>query len=839
MTGAMAADKQSLSRIYSMDLGWRFHLGDLENYTTNMLNGGQVGENALGGGKTDLFEPEFDDSSWRGLNLPHDYTIEREHDQNVSAVYGALPMDTAWYRRCFDAPEGSRGKRFLLYFDGISRFSETFINGFHVRSQRFGTIGFSVDVTEAIRFDRKNVVAVRIDAAEGAEGWWYEGAGIYRHVWLRICNSIYIPRYGVAIGTTLNEGMDKGSLEVSTELCSEADEDKEVTVSSVVFALDGSEVVRLPEITSIIPSAKTVELSAEVDVDAPQLWSPDSPNLYTVKTSVLCDGVEIDSYEDRVGFRVFRFDKDEGFFINGKREVIKGVCTHQDHGGVGIAVPDALLKYRVQKLKAIGVNAFRIHHPSAPEVARLCDELGILFLAESRHFSCFSDSLEMLKEQIRQERNRACVVAWCIGNEEAIGSLPQAKEVALKMKRIARSLDPQCRPVTMGLHGRHMGLEAEHKGKAGALPALDIGGVNYDSNTLRSAIVKQPIFSSESVSMVATRGEYETDPDRGIVSSYDRKGVRWGQSGEELMDLLVNNPRIAGTFIWSGFDYHGEPTPYQWPNISSNFGLFDICGFRKDLSYFFEAWWSDHNVLHVFPHWNWKGTGKEVIDVWVYSNFDEVELLLNGRSLGRQVMPRFRHLEWKVSFEEGELVAAGYRNGELVRQHVVKTAGPEKRIVINASKMELVSDAQDVCVIDVSITDAEGVLCPKAENILAIEIDGPGRFIGASNGNPRSHEPSKLPFRKAFNGHAQFLVQSTDKSGVINVRVASSGLEQASVILVSSPTVKPWCVMESGVSDIQQAFFYPKGYLSGNSGNTQSAWSLEDMYRVTAGYEME
>jgi len=821
-----------------MDLGWRFHLGDLENYTTNMLNGGQVGEEALGGGKVDLFEPEFDDSGWRGLNLPHDYTIEQEHDSGVSVVRAALPMYVAWYRRAFDAPENSRGNRIFLYFDGISRFSEVFINGFHIRTQRFGTIGFSVDVTEAIRFDRKNVIAVRIDAAKGAEGWWYEGAGIYRHVWMRICHPVYIPQYGVAAAANLNDEMDRADLEVRTEIHSEEDVDREVTVRTALFAPDGLEISRLQDVKGIAPAGGTLTLCSSGVVDRPRLWCPDDPNLYTVKTSVECDGVEVDIHEDRVGFRSFRFDREHGFLINGKIEKIKGVCMHQDHGGVGIGVPDALLKYRLEKIKAIGINGLRIHHPCAPEVSRLCDELGILFLAETRHFSCFSDSLEMFQEQIRMERNRACVFAWCIGNEEAIGAQPQAKEVVRKMKRVMRSLDIQSRPVTMGLSGKHMGLYTATRGMSGAMPALDVVGFNYDSMSLRSAELPQPIFSSESVSMVATRGEYETDPDKGTVASYDRKGVRWGQSGEELMDILMNNPHVAGTFVWAGFDYHGEPTPYEWPNVSSNFGLFDICGFRKDLSYFFEAWWSKNDVLHIFPHWSWKGASKEVIDVWVYSNFEEIELILNHRSLGRKVMPRFKHVEWNVPFEEGELTAVGYRGGAPVQRHAIKTAGPEKSMIVSTSKTECAADGQDVVVLDVSIVDAEGNPCPHAESSLAIEIEGPGQLIGSHNGNPRSHEPAKLPFRKAFHGHAQFLIQFALQAGLINVRVTSPGLNEAAVVLISRPCDKPWGIVPSEVKDPRQGCFYPKGSLPGQSIDAKAAWSLEDMYRKTAGYEL-
>jgi len=338
--------------------------------------------------------------------------------------------------------------------------------------------------------------------------------------------------------------------------------------------------------------------------------------------------------------------------------------------------------------------------------------------------------------------------------------------------------------------------------------------------------------------MVSARGEYETDSGKGVVSSYDRKGVRWGQSGEELMDILMNHPRVAGTFVWAGFDYHGEPTPYEWPNVSSNFGLFDICGFRKDLSYFFEAWWSKNDVLHVFPHWSWQGASKEVIDVWVYSNFEEIELILNHRSLGRKVMPRFKHLEWKVPFEEGALTAVGYRGGVPVKRQVLKTAGPKKSIIVSASKTEFFADGQDVVVLDVSIEDAEGNPCPHAESGLAIEIEGPGQLIGSHNGNPRSHEPAKLPFRKAFHGHAQFLIQSALQAGHINVRVTSPGLDDAAVVLMSRPGDKPWGIVPSEVKDTQQGCFYPKGSLPQHSGDATSAWSLEDMYRMTAGYEL-
>ncbi len=718
------------------------------------------------------------------------------------------------------------GRRFILTFDGIERYSDVFVNGLHVKTQRFGYIGFSVDITEALNYGAKNVIAVRVNTNEGAEGWWYEGGGIYRHVWLEKCAPVHIPSYGVAIDPRLNDSFSTGTLQAKVDVVNESDEPAPISATIQLVDAKGqpSGDAKSPEVN--LGPGETRSISLQLQVAKPALWSPDAPNLYTLKTALLRNGSIIDGLDSPLGFRTFAFDEKEGFLVNGKKTIIKGVCLHQDYAGVGIAVPDALLRYRLTKLKELGVNAIRTHHPNPPELARMCNEMGILLLAETRHFSCFSDSLEMLDRMVRIERNNPCVIAWGLGNEEKLLDARGAAVVA-KMRREANLLDLQHRPVTMALNSWPDGPVAQ---------ALDVDGYNY--NTIDStSLPPLPIFQSEAGSVVCTRGEYQTDPKLGIVSSYDRKALDWAQSSEGVMNLAMTVPRIGGTFVWTGFDYHGEPTPYGWPNVVSNFGLLDLCGFRKDLSYYYEAWWSNHDVLHILPHWNWQGTGETNIAVWVFSNFDQVELLLNGKSLGTQDMPRYKHVEWKVPFAPGTLLAKGYRNGRVVAEQSVQTAGDPATIEIVPNRTQILADERDLTVFSIAIRDKDGNLCPRADNLLKFTVSGPGRMLGVGNGDPRSHEPEQLPFRKAFNGLAEIIVQSTETPGTIKLTVTSDGIPEKSADVVTELPEQTLPRVPSEVHDIEQAKFYPEE--EKDSLGKKKDWSLEEMYKDTAGIKPE
>ena len=807
---------------FSLDLSWRFHLGDVDGYTTDVYKGG-----GDGGSPASI---SYNDTAWRDINLPHDFMIETPIDSTASAVNGSLANGIAWYRREFDVSSADKGKRFLLTFDGISRHSHVYVNGFKVKYNTSGYIGFSVDITEALKYDSKNIIAVRVNTTEGAEGWWYEGGGIYRHVWLEKTSPVHIPNYGVAINPELNSDLKSASLKVQIEVKSESNIDTYIKPEIVLIDAKSREVKKFKGSSQLISAGETRMVSLEIPVENPMLWMPENPNLYKVETRLIQDDKIIDDVTSEIGFKKFVFDTTNGFSINGKKEIIKGVCLHQDHSGVGIAVPDALLRYRFKKLKEIGVNAIRIHHPVGPEFIELCNQMGFLFLAETRHFSVFSDQLEMFERMVKTERNAPCVIAWCLGNEENIQGEPRAANIVDKMRRVANRLDLQKRPVTMAFNGATNGPAAKE---------VDVVGYNYGTNRILGKNTHhKPFFSSESASVVNTRGEYKTDTIKKVSSAYDRKAVSWGQSAEEVMDFTMNLKKLGGTFIWTGFDYRGEPTPYGYPNVSSDFGLFDLCGFRKDISYFFEAWWSDHDVLHIMPNWNWEGHENKPIDVWVYSNYDEVELLLNGKSLGKKSMPKYKHLQWEVPYEKGTLEAKGYRNGKVEGTAVVKTAGPPAKMLIEPSKSEIMADQQDVVVFDISIVDADNNPCPNADNLLYFNVKGAGNILGVGNGNPGSHESDKIPIRRAFHGKAQVIVEATDKTGNINFKVRSKHLQTQSININSVVPTSSYNYLPSNVKDVEVMKFYPEPSFNSKNNSSKKVWTLEEMYEKTAGYKI-
>lgn len=807
----------------SLDLGWKFHLGDIEGYTNDVYKGG-------GDGGTPA-AINFNDSTWRGINLPHDFMVETPIDSIASNVNGSLSYGIGWYRRSFKVSSVDKGKRFILTFDGISRFSYVFVNGFQVKFNRSGYIGFSVDITEALNFGAENVIAVRVNTGEGAEGWWYEGGGIYRHVWLEKCTPVYIPPYGVAINPALDSTLTKASVEVKIEVSNEGEKSQLITPEIRFVDAKGNRLKSLKGLPEIISAGEKRILSLKMPVENLLLWTPENPNLYSLETYLIQDNIVVDGITNQIGFRSFTFDTINGFLVNGKKEIIKGVCLHQDHAGVGIAVPDALWRYRLKKLKELGVNGIRMHHPIGSELIQLCNEMGFFLLGETRHFSGFSDQIEMFERMVKMKRNAPSVFAWCLGNEETLQGDLKAVEIVKKMRRIANLLDLQRRPVTMAFNGETNGVVAKE---------VDVVGYNYGTGRILGNISHgKPIFSSESASMLTTRGEYKTDSKRKVASSYDRKAVSWGQSAEEVMDFTMNMQKLAGTFIWTGFDYRGEPTPYGWPNVSCDFGILDLCGFRKDLSYFFEAWWSNHDVLHILPHWNWEGSEKDTIDVWVYSNYHEVELMLNGNSLGKKIMPKYKHIEWKVPYKKGTLLAKGFRGGKEVATASMTTAGTPSIINIKANCKSIVADEQDVVVFDISICDKNNIECPDANNLLRFSLTGPGNILGVGNGNPGSHEADKLPIRRAFHGKAQVIVQSTNVPGDITLTVTSGDLNTQSITIKSTASKLPAMRISSNVKNVEVLKFYPEKPDNNTTNSAKKAWTLEEMYEKTAGYSIE
>jgi beta-galactosidase len=493
------------------------------------------------------------------------------------------------------------------------------------------------------------------------------------------------------------------------------------------------------------------------------------------------DDKVLDVLDVRFGFRDFRFDAREGFFLNDRPLKLKGVNNHQDHAGVGAAIPDALQIWRLKQLKALGANAYRAsHNPPTPELLDACDALGLLVIDETRQMSSAPEPMDELRRLVRRDRNHPCVMLWSIGNEEPQQGTPRGAKIAKAMAREIRRLDPT-RKITAAMN----------KGYGeGITEAIDVMGFNYHEELIEPFRLKypdMPIIGTETASAVSTRGEYERDDKRSLVSSYDVDAPYWGKTARAWWRLYNAKPYLLGGFVWTGFDYRGEPTPFNWwPSISSNFGIFDLCGLPKDIFYYYQSWWRDDlPVLHLLPHWNWEGREGQAIEVWAYSNLDAVELFLNGRSLGRQSPPRNGHVQWSVPYAPGRLVAYGYKGGKVVLKSERITAGAPASIIAEIDRTRLAADGQDVAVVNVSVRDKAGVIVPQAAVRVDFDLIGAGRLIGVGNGDPNCHEPDKASYRTTYNGWAQALVQARKTPGDIRLVARAEGLKSA-VVAISS-----------------------------------------------------
>ncbi|MFL5560774.1 MAG: glycoside hydrolase family 2 TIM barrel-domain containing protein, partial [Gemmatimonadaceae bacterium] len=511
-------------------------------------------------------------------------------------------------------------------------------------------------------------------------------------------------------------------------------------------------------------------------VSSPSLWSPETPSLYMLVTTLERDGSVVDRDETTFGIRTIRFDARDAFLLNGKRVELKGTCNHQDHAGVGAALPDRLQYYRIERLKEMGSNAYRTsHNMPAAELMDACDRLGMFVLDETRMFSSSEEGLSQLERLIRRDRNRPSVIAWSIANEEqGDQGWSRGALIATAMTRLAKRLDPS-RPVTAGM---------DQGFGSGISTVVDIQGFNYRHEKIdawRATHPNMPVMGTETGSTVSTRGVYVTDKERGYVPAYDVGAMPWSSTAEAWWSFFDARRWLAGGFVWTGFDYRGEPTPYGWPCVNSHFGLMDTCGFPKDNYFYYRAWWGSAPVLHLFPHWNWAGREGEEIEVWCHSNLDRVELFLNGRSLGSQAIARDSHAMWRVPFTPGRIEARGYRGNALVLTDARETTGPSARIVLRPDRATIDADGEDVSVVAVDVVDAQGRVVPTALDEITFRVFAPGTLLGVGNGDPSSHEPDHASVRRAFNGHCAAIVQSGPEAGTARVTASAPGLEGGSV----------------------------------------------------------
>jgi beta-galactosidase len=770
-----------------LDFDWRFAFGHSSEVHRDFGFGADQKTFAKQGTNVSTAaDIAFDDSTWKAVNLPHDWVIDLPFVKNEYFIPPKNPDDgdaaaghgykavgrnfpetsIGWYRKVFHIAKADEAKRLTIEFDGIFRDATIIFNGYILTRHNSGYCPATVDISNFINVDGPNVLLVRADASLG-EGWFYEGAGIYRHVWLVKTARTYIPQWGVCVRSDTS-----GALSIETDVTNATDEDRELRVISTVYDRDRRVAAKLE--TPLPTGARQSTSCRQTATLAPvRLWALDDPHLYTVHTELMDGETVIDTCRSRFGVRDIRFDSKDGFFLNGQWLKIKGTNNHQDHAGVGIAIPDSLQTWRVKQLKEMGSNTWRCsHNPPTPELLDACDELGMLVIDETRMMTSTPTGLEELETLIRRDRNHPSIILWSIGNEEtAQQGTERGLKIALDMRRVVKSLDPT-RPVTAAMN---------HFMGQGITPALDVMGFNYheaDIEPFRKLYPDMPIVGTETASAVSTRGEYVRDEAKGYVRAYDLDAPSYALTAEAWWTLYNSKSYLSGGLVWTGFDYRGEPTPFnRWPEISSHFGILDTCGFPKDIYYYYKSWWQTAPVLHLFPHWNWEGKEGKDIPVWVHSNLDAVELFVNGKSVGQKSVVKDRHLEWQVPYTPGSITAYGYKNGKVVMKQTRKTAGPAWSVTLTADQTTLMANGQDVIMLKADVLDRAGVPVPTADNLIHFDVEGPATIIGVGNGNPTSHEADRASSRMAFNGLAQAILQGRRKeAGGITVVARSNGL---------------------------------------------------------------
>ncbi|SMP74847.1 beta-galactosidase [Neorhodopirellula lusitana] len=794
-----AAEDSSILGRHSFNEAWKFHNGDVD--------GAEMASH--------------DDSEWRSLDLPHDWAIEGPFDVKYNARCGGLPFHgTGWYRKTFDVPTASAGKKVLLTFDGAMYNAHVWINGHFLGNRPFGYIEFQYDVSEYVKPGESNVVAVKL-APEDLSSRWYPGAGIYRSVWIDYRNPVHVTHWGTVI-TTPEVDQDEASVSVSTTLDGVADGNT-ATVQYTVLNQDGDVVA-----TDKVKSSAAGVTAAKLQVAKPQLWDTEEPNLYTLQTKVFVGDQVTDSVEARFGIRTIEFSKDKGFFLNGTHTRIQGVCLHHDNGPLGAIANRRAIQRKLEIMKAMGVNSVRTsHNPPSNELLELCDEMGILVQVEAfdvwkkpkvengynKYFEEWSE--RDIKDMVRRDRNHPSVFMWSIGNEILEQhSAKDGNRIAKQLNDYVKEIDTT-RPTTCGFNWWPMPY------KTGMAGQVDIAGMNYKplsyGDPVNEYLPDTPVVGSETSSCTSSRGvyhlpieKYQTHPSK-QVTSYDIIGPPWAYPPDIEFDALEEHPEVLGEYMWTGFDYLGEPTPYggkdnstngywnaDWPSRSSYFGAVDLCGFPKDRFYLYQSQWTSDPMVHVLPHWNWEGEGHDVIPVFAYTNCDEVELFVNGESQGRKVkgkdltklpikfnnyesdhmLSKYR-LSWDVPYQPGSLRVVGYVDGQAVAEKEIQTAGEPAKIELVPDRKTINADGSDLVYVTVKITDAEGNFCPLASNEVHFTVDGPGTIAAVGNGNAATTAPFIADKREAFNGLCMLIIKAGKQPGEIAIQASSEGLAKA------------------------------------------------------------
>ncbi|MFY7665891.1 beta-galactosidase GalA [Flavobacterium sp.] len=777
----------------SLDDDWRFHFGHAANAEKDFNYSIATIFSKSGGAAKTAIDPKFVDTTWTKVQLPHDWAVKLPfvYSDNFDVVshgfkpVGGLYPETSigWYRKRFQVSSNSKNNRFEIQFDGVFRNASVWLNGFYLGTNQSGYLGFSYDVTDYLKYGEDNILVVRVDATQ-YEGWFYEGAGIYRHVWLHETNKIHIPQHTVFV--TATPSGRKANVSVALEVENKNLTSDNCSVYTYITDRNGKEITRSSKKNLQIGAHRKTDASFNLTLNNCTRWDLENPYLYRAVVVVEKNGQKIHQEKVKFGIRSFEFDVKKGFSLNGKRFKIKGTNNHQDHAGVGAAMPDDLQYYRIRLLKEMGSNAYRAsHNAPTPELLEACDSLGMLVVDEQRLLNSSPEYLNQFERLIKRDRNHPSVILWSIGNEEGwIQKTETGKKIAQTLLTQQKIFDP----TRTSTYAADMPNEFN-----GVNEVIPIRGFNYRQNAVADYHrdhPNQPLIGTEMGSTVTTRGIYEVDKQRAYVPDQDITAPWWASRAEEWWVLAAENDFWLGGFIWTGFDYRGEPTPYQWPNVNSHFGVMDVCGFPKNIYYYYKSWWTDEDVLHISPHWNWPDKVGEEIDVWVNSNADEVELFLNNESLGKQIMPRNRHLKWKVPYHAGTLEAVALKKGKTIRAQV-KTTDTPFAIKLTPSVEKMRANGTDLAIINVSIVDKNGLEVPVADNVIKFRVSENAKILGVGNGDPSSHEPDQCApgtwQRSAFNGKCQLIVQAGKTAGDITVEAYSNTLQTTKITLKQLP----------------------------------------------------
>ncbi|EJL61876.1 sugar-binding domain-containing protein [Flavobacterium sp. CF136] len=774
---ACASKSKNVRIVEDFNQNWNFKLGD---YPT-------------------AIQPDFSTADWRTLQLPHDWSIEGNFDKDskTKQAQAFLPAGKGWYRKTFTVPADWANKTVSVEFDGVFKNSEVFINGHSLGMRPNGYISFTYELSQYLNFGKENIIAVKVDNDAQPNSRWYTGSGIYRNVRLVASEKLHVAKWGTYV-TTPEVSTEKASVNLEVTIENKTNSEKEFQLVTSILDANNKEVANA-KTTEKIGANTNAKKVHKLNVNQPQLWDTENPNLYKIVTTIYENSKAVDNYETPLGFRFFNFDAEKGFSLNGKPTKILGVCLHHDNGALGAVENIHAVKRKLKIMKEMGANAIRMaHNPHSLEMMQLCDEMGFIVQDEftdvwkkkkvtnDYHKDWDAWHKQDLEDFIKRDRNHPSVIMWSIGNEirEQFDSTGIA--ITRELAQIVKSLDTT-RPVTSALTENV--IEKNFIYQSGA---LDLLGFNYKHEDYKDFPTKfkgQKILASESVSALQTRGHYDF-PD-GIkawptkhgapfdgnadwtVSAYDQVKSYWGATHEENWKTIKKQDFMAGTFIWTGFDYLGEPDPYPYPARSSYFGIVDLAGFPKDVYYMYQSEWTTKPVLHLFPHWNWQKD--QEVDVWAYyNNADEVELFLNGKSLGKKAKQNDDlHISWRVKFEPGTIKAISRKDGKVVLEKEIHTAGEASKIDLKVDKAILKNDTYDLVYVTVSITDSDGNLVPNADHKIDFEVTGGGKLVGLDNGYQANLDSFKASSYNVFNGKCIAIIQSNGKKENIQLKAST------------------------------------------------------------------